>query len=57
MVLQEEDDLSDQMLEMKPTEKGSNHVFCIMKMIGYHGIKGHQKIAYYYKEKESMAYV
>ena len=58
MVPQVEDDLIDQMLEIKPMEKGSKHVFiCIMKMIGDHGIKGHQKVAYYYKEKESMEYV
>ena len=45
MVPQVEDDLIDQMLEIKPTEKGSNHVFiCIMKMIGCHGIEGYQKI-------------
>ena len=44
MVPQVEDDLIDQMLEIKPMEKGSNHVFiCIMKMIGCHGIEGNQK--------------
>ena len=58
MVPQVEDDLIDQMLEIKPTEKGSNHVFiCIMKMIGYYGIKEHEKIAYYYHAKESPTYV
>ena len=30
---------------------------CIMKMIGYHGIEEHQKIADYYYAKESIAYV
>ena len=30
---------------------------CIMKMIGYHGIKEHQKIADYYNAKEYIAYV
>ena len=57
MVPQVEDDLIDQMLEITPTENGSNNVVCIMKMIGYYGIKKHQKIAYYYNAKESMAYV
>ena len=58
MVPQVEDDLIDQMLEVKPTEKDSNHVFiCIMKTIGYHGLKEHQEIAYYYNAEESMAYV
>ena len=57
MVPRVEDDLTDQMLEIKPTKKGSKHVFiCIMKMIGYHGIKEHQEIANYYNSKESMAY-
>ena len=54
MVPQVEDDLIDQMLEIKPTGKGSNHVFiCIMKMIGCHGIEGHRKI----KIKICIAYV
>jgi len=48
MVPQVEDDLTNQMLEIKPTEKGSKHVFiCIMKRIGCHGIEGHQKIAWH----------
>ena len=48
MVPQVEDDLIDQMLEIKLTENGSKHVFiCIMKMIGYHGIEGHPKIAWH----------
>ena len=58
MVPHVEDDLIDQMLEIKPMENGSNHVFiCIMKMIGYHGVKEHHKIAYYYNAKEFMACV
>ena len=37
MVPQEEDDLIDQMLEIKPTEKGSNHVlFALWKVIGHY---------------------
>ena len=48
MVPQVEDDLIDQMLEIKPTKNGSKHIIiCIMKMIGCHGIEGHQKIAWH----------
>ena len=46
------------MTELSKGWKDSNHVFvCIMKMIGCHGIEGHQKIAYYYNAKEFMACV
>ena len=52
-----EDDLIERMSEIKPTEKGSNHVYLHYEMIEYHGIKEHQKIADYYNAKESIAYV
>ena len=48
MVPQVEDDQLTKCWRQNQWKSGGNHVFiCIMKIIGCHGIEGHQKIAWH----------